>query len=247
MKNIRFASTSSILKSRGFVAALSACLIALGAAAWVGISSIEPEIVDGLTADNSSRTESVIFAAPDTISKAPLTSSTAPQSSRPSASSSAASSLSTQSTVTVVTPSATFFVMPLGNEVIKPFSQDELQYSMTFSDWRLHTGIDIAGKLGDDIAAAGDGTVIEVSESSTYGKCVKINHGNGIIATYCGLANIGVNKGDTVKVNDIIGTLGEIPCESVEPIHLHFSVTQENKPIDPMNIIGVNDAAHGSE
>ncbi len=251
MKNIKYRDENSLLKSKGFIAAMSICLIAVGAAAWVAVSNGSPEIAQTLTgkADTSSQAD-----APAPIESTAQTQSaaTSSQQNRPSVSSAetvskaqtqtpAESVAQNEQTVAVVTPEASFFVMPLTGEIIKSFSTEKLQYSMTYGDYRIHAGIDIAGTLGCDINSAGDGTVISVTEDKALGKIVKINHGNGIIADYCGLAETTVKSGDTVKANQKIGILGEIPCEAIEAVHLHFCVTKDDIVIDPMNIIGVSD------
>lgn len=251
MKNIKFSSSNRFWKSKGFIAALSVCLIAVGAAAWVGLQSASPALNETLTADRSNGAASQpsqsapLIAAESGSSAAPDETATASPSDRTAPSVSADEPVTGRnepenSTVAVVTPSASFFVMPITGEILKGYSDSELQYSMTFSDWRLHTGVDIAGSIGDAIHAAGDGVVIAVSQSTAYGKTVEINHGNGIVARYCGLDAVTVKEGDCVKANDSIGTLGEIPCECVEAVHLHFSATKENKTADPLNIMGLD-------
>ena len=248
MKNMKISSSRGFLRSKGLIAAISVCLIAVGAAAYVGLSDVSEPSGQTLTGDASGGTPSVPTPPPSskTESKADTSSVNAP--SKPSSQAekpvsdapSVNNSQSGEGALTAVTPSASFFVMPLTGEVLKGFSDTELQYSMTYSDWRLHTGIDIAGKIGDTVNAAGDGVVISVTEDTPYGKAVEINHGNGIIARYCGFDTVTVEKGDSVKANGKIGTLGEIPCECVEAVHLHLSVTKENKPVDPLNIMGLD-------
>ncbi len=248
MKNIKFSSSRSFLRSKGFIAALSVCLIAVGAAAWIGLNQVSPPISQALTGDASSDAESTLTPPSSSPAESTADTSSISSSSRPSSqiNQSASDTPNTDNsqsggdTVTAVTPSAAFFVMPLTGEILKGYSDSELQYSMTYSDWRLHTGVDIAGNIGDSINAAGDGVVISVTENASYGKVVEINHGNDIIARYCGLDTVTVEKGDTVAANAKIGTLGEIPCECVEAVHLHFSATKENKAADPLNIMGLD-------
>lgn len=248
MKNIKFTSSRSFWRSKGFIAALSVCLIAVGAAAWVGLNQVSPPISQVLTGDASSNTSSEPTFPSSSPTESVADTSSTPSPSRPSSQPNQTpsdtpvtdNSQSGGGTVTAVTPSASFFVMPLTGEILKGYSDSELQYSMTYSDWRLHTGVDIAGKIGDTINAAGDGVVISVTENASYGKVVEINHGNDIIARYCGLDTVTVEKGDTVAANGKIGTLGEIPCECVEAVHLHLSVTKENKSVDPLNIMGLD-------
>ena len=247
MKSIKYRSENRLFKSKGFIAALSICLVAVGAAGWVAVENGSPELAETLTGkvDTSSASMVVTPLMPNLQSQqtelpSQSTEPSSPSQSKPQEQGSTAP-IENQQTVAVVTPEASFFVMPITGEVIKSFSEDKLQYSMTYGDYRIHNGIDIAGTLGCDIHAAGDGTVISVTEDKALGKVIKINHGNGITADYCGLSETTVKNGDTVKANQTIGVLGEIPSEAIEAVHLHFSMTKDNKAIDPLNIIGVND------
>lgn len=260
MKNEKIRDRRSSAKAKGVTAAAAICLIAVGAAAWVGTAAKNRAAVDGDSAsayssaaapsDSADRslTSRATSSRADTSSAASRSTSRAASTNTPSKPQTGASSAaSTASAVETVTPSASFFVMPLTGEIVKPFSSDELQYSMTYGDWRLHEGVDIRGELGAQIKAAGDGTVTDVGEDIKRGKTVTVNHGNGVVATYCGFDTVKVKKGDTVKVNDVLGTLGEIPDECIESVHLHFEVTVDGKAVDPSSLTGVSDAARGGE
>ena len=228
------------LRRRGLSAALAFCLVAVGAAAYFSFHAASPvaRARTGEAAKAASRAASsaapTYFTVVSEEALAPLSEAPAPaRSEEPSAPSEVA--------LDVVTPAATFFVMPLTGEVLKECKTDELQYTVTYGDWRLHTGVDIAGALGAEVHAAGDGTVVSVKEDTKWGLTLVVNHGNGILATYCGLAAPLVKEGDTVAANQTIATLGEIPCESVEPVHLHLEMTKENTPVDPLHIMGMHE------
>ena len=71
------------------------------------------------------------------------------------------------------------------------------------------------------------------------GNCVKIDHGNNIIAYYCGLNNATVKKGDVVEVGKTIGGIGEITDESADEYHLHFAVQKDDKWVDPIKTLKI--------
>ena len=95
-----------------------------------------------------------------------------------------------------------------------------------------------------------------MTERSYYGSCTELNyfyysslgalvslvgseffvyHGNGITARYCGLnTEPAVKKGDKVDSSVQIGSLGDIPSESVEQVHLHLEFYQNGKSADPL-------------
>lgn len=131
---------------------------------------------------------------------------------------------------------ASYFVMPIAGETAKKFSAAELQYSQTYEDWRLHTAIDIKADENTPVNSAGDGKVTNIYEDTMLGKVVEIDHGNDIVALYCGLDTIVVEANDTVSAGDQIGVAGNVPCEVKEGIHLHLEVKQNGKYIDPLKL-----------
>lgn len=139
----------------------------------------------------------------------------------------------------VQTTKAPEFILPCGTDIIKDFSRGELVESKTMGDFRVHNGIDFKAKKGDDVKSSASGKVISVSEDSVWGVVVEIDHGSDITAKYCGLMkNPPVKKGDTVSAGKIIGRVDNIPCESADGPHLHFETRVQNKPSDPLSVLG---------
>ena len=69
---------------------------------------------------------------------------------------------------------------------------------------------------------------------------VEIDHGNGIVARYCGLKKGTVpDASDAVEQGDVIGKIGSIPVETKDGVHLHLEVTKSGKSIDPIELFGV--------
>jgi murein DD-endopeptidase MepM/ murein hydrolase activator NlpD len=134
---------------------------------------------------------------------------------------------------------AEFFVMPLGGIMTKQFSDEKLQFDETYNDWRLHQALDIAAERGTEVHASGDGKVSKVYEDSLLGNVVVIDHGNGIIAHYCGLNAATVKEGQAVTAGEIIGGVGQVPCEKIEQPHLHFAVQKDGRWIDPIEGLGI--------
>lgn len=142
-------------------------------------------------------------------------------------------------TTTEEAPKSVYYAFPLGNKVSREYSKGELTKNKTTDDWRTHNGVDITGTLGDPIKAICDGEVTEVREDALWGTVVTINHNNGIVAKYYGLQKDGVVKaGATVKVNEKIGVLGEIPIEKDDGIHLHIEMYKDGVTISPSDYLG---------
>ena len=131
------------------------------------------------------------------------------------------------------------FSFPLGKKVAKEYSKGEIVKNITTGDWRTHNGVDINGKKGDKVTAVCDGVVTELEHSETFGTIVTIDHKNGITAKYCGLEKDSTAKpGDEIKSNETIGTLGEIPIEKSDGIHLHFEMFKDGVTVAPSDYLG---------
>lgn len=96
----------------------------------------------------------------------------------------------------------------------------------------FHAGIDIAGRTGDPIYAAGAGKVITTAKDGSHGKYIVVEHPGGLQTWYLHLSRIGVSTGDSVKKGQEIGSLGSTG-RSTGP-HLHFEIVKQGEPVDPM-------------
>ncbi|MGN0560858.1 MAG: peptidoglycan DD-metalloendopeptidase family protein [Candidatus Fimenecus sp.] len=133
---------------------------------------------------------------------------------------------------------AEHFSLPLLSEVDKPFSGGDMVQSKTMGDWRVHNGVDFRGTVGDQVRAVNNGVVKAVYDDVLWGTVVEIDHGDGLVARYCGLGKGSTAAvGDKVKINDRIGNLGSVPVESADEVHLHFELRQDGTAVDPMPIL----------
>ncbi len=131
-----------------------------------------------------------------------------------------------------------YFSYPLGNKIAKEYSKGEIVKNKTTDDWRTHNGVDINGAVGDQVNSICDGIVTAVREDALWGTVVTVDHGNGIVATYCGLEkNSTPEPGTEVKINEKIGTLGEIPLESADGVHLHLEIHRDGVTACPTDYL----------
>lgn len=132
----------------------------------------------------------------------------------------------------------TQYALPLGSFIAKDYSGDNVVYSNTMRDWRVHTGIDFGDNRGQSVLSIADGTVTDVREDAMWGVVLTIDHGDGIVAKYCGLEkDTTPQPEDTVERGVVIGKLGEIPIESKDGPHLHLEVTRDGRRIDPWKLL----------
>ena len=128
---------------------------------------------------------------------------------------------------------------PVSGETVAGYAMDCLSYNATTRDWRVHNGIDIAAEAGTTVYAAADGTVYTTYEDDTMGTTVVIHHDGGYVTVYSSLgAELSVSAGDQVTMGQAIGCVGNTALlESAIGDHLHFSVSCNDKAMDPMDFL----------
>ncbi len=124
------------------------------------------------------------------------------------------------------------------SNVINPFSGTELIKNETTGSWQTHNGTDFAAEPGTEVLAVSTGEVTAVNDDPLWGTTVIIDHHNGYISKYCGLAKeLSVQAGDTVNSGDVLGVTGDTAdIESALPSHLHIEITHNGSYIDPVSI-----------
>ena len=108
-------------------------------------------------------------------------------------------------------------------------------YNGVFANDYYHRGIDYAGEYGSAIVAPAPGRVVLVGREANgfkiHGNCVGIDHGQGVATIYLHMSRIDVKEGDTVRVGQRIGALGDTGAATGP--HLHWGVYVQGLAVDP--------------
>jgi lipoprotein NlpD len=96
----------------------------------------------------------------------------------------------------------------------------------------LRKGIDLEGKLGDPVKAAGAGSVVYAGSGlAGYGQLIIIKHDDQFLSAYGHNSKLLVAEGDTVKKGQVIAEVG---ASGTDKNKLHFEIRKSGKPVDPL-------------
>ncbi|HTH44348.1 MAG TPA: peptidoglycan DD-metalloendopeptidase family protein [Oxalicibacterium sp.] len=96
-------------------------------------------------------------------------------------------------------------------------------------------GIDIAGKSGQPVLAAGAGKVMYAGSGIRgYGNLVIVKHTGSLLSAYAHNKTILVKEGQNVTKGQKIAEMGDSDADSVK---LHFEIRQQGKPVDPTKFL----------
>lgn len=93
-------------------------------------------------------------------------------------------------------------------------------------------GVDLLGKKGDPVFAAGDGKVVySGSGLRGYGQLLIVKHNNTYLTAYAHNSKVMVKEGQSVTRGQKIAEMGDTETDQVK---LHFEVRRQGKPVDPL-------------
>ena len=109
------------------------------------------------------------------------------------------------------------------------------RYDPFTGESKLHNGVDIKAPFNSLVAAAADGTVTLAGWNGGFGKCVIIEHADGLRTLYGHLNTVLVHVGQKVKQHHFIGRVGATG-RTTGP-HLHFTIWKDGKLQDPLKYL----------
>ncbi|NVK42765.1 MAG: peptidoglycan DD-metalloendopeptidase family protein [Oceanospirillaceae bacterium] len=96
-------------------------------------------------------------------------------------------------------------------------------------------GIDISGKAGDPVLAAGPGRVVYAGDGLRgYGNLVIINHNQEFLSAYAHNSRVFVKENDMVKSGEKIAEIGS---SGAAREMLHFEIRRDGQPVDPLQYL----------
>ena len=100
-------------------------------------------------------------------------------------------------------------------------------------DFQTHLGFDLASTSAAPVLAANSGRVVHAGYLGIYGNCVIVDHGMGLQSLYAHLSSIGVQKGDSVQMNQELGRSGTTGLAGGD--HLHFTMLLGGRAVTPID------------
>lgn len=108
---------------------------------------------------------------------------------------------------------------------------------------RPHMGVDFRAKMGDPVLSVADGVVLLTGDHYFSGRCVYLDHGQGVISMYFHLSRVAVGQGERVRAGQPVGEAGSTG-RSTAP-HLHFGLSALGRLVDPLPLLARRQDIHG--
>lgn len=227
------------LEGKGFYIVLFLCIAAIAVSGYYLFASLNAFQTDVPAAATARITVTPTPAPKATVPATPRVTAAPAATPAVTAAPSAAPAATQAQTATSGQSAPASYIWPVQGEVLTGHSLEVLAYDPTMADWRTHAGIDVAAAQGDQVRAAAAGQVTAVTQDPMLGTTVTVAHGGGVTTVYANLASVPtVEAGDTVKAGDVLGSVGSSAiAESALASHLHFSMTQDGVPLDPLDYL----------
>ena len=132
---------------------------------------------------------------------------------------------------------------PVHGDIAMRFSMDSLIYDPTLDQFRTNDDLRISAEGGAHVQSGAGGRVLAVGRNIIRGNYVKIDHGNGWVATYGQLSdNKLVSVGDVVQAGQLLGTVGAPSLfGTMHGYHINLRVTRDDVAVDPYALFAARD------
>lgn len=134
---------------------------------------------------------------------------------------------------------STPFIRPIGGKTRISSGFTHRRFHPILKRYRAHLGIDYANRTGTPIRATAKGKIVHRGWKGGYGKCIIIQHSNGLRSLYAHMSRYrkGYKVGSRVPQGKVIGYVGTTG-RSTGP-HLHFGMYKKGKAVNPARYVRV--------
>lgn len=131
---------------------------------------------------------------------------------------------------------------PVMGQIILDYTMESTTYYETLDQYKVNPSILIRSDVSEVVSAGYGGVVKSITDDTQLGTVVKIDMGNGYVASYGQLKDVIVSEGEVVIKGQTIASVAQ-PTKyfTREGCHLNFAVTKDEKPIDPNDILESQD------
>ncbi len=102
---------------------------------------------------------------------------------------------------------------------------------------QFHRGVDIAAPAGTPVVAMFYGRVTTVGESDSFGKYVRIDHGDGVEVLYAHCSAVLAEEGVVLRAGETVALVGATGDATGN--HVHIEVSSDGLIYDPSRIVPV--------
>ena len=136
---------------------------------------------------------------------------------------------------------------PVEGYLLAVHDSEQLTFSPTMQDYRVHVGIDIEAAEGSAVVAAAAGTLTDAYIDPMMGYCIEISHGDGFVTVYRNLDETlpdGIAVGVNLKAGQLIGAVGNSAIVEQDDLpHLHFELRHDGVAMDPLTYLNYEERA----
>ena len=124
---------------------------------------------------------------------------------------------------------------PVDGAVILDYSMDQTVYFATLDQYKYNPAVIIAGNVNDQVRAAANGKITDISTNEVTGCTVTMHIGDGYSAIYGQLKEVPYEVGAYLEAGNSIGFVNE-PTKyySTEGSNLYFALEKDGVPVDPV-------------
>lgn len=124
---------------------------------------------------------------------------------------------------------------PVNGAVILDYSMDKSVYFATLDQYKYNPAVIISGNVNEQVQAAADGKITDISVNEVTGCTVTMDLGDGYTAIYGQLKEVPYEVGAYLEAGNALGFVSE-PTKyySLEGSNLYFALEKDGNPINPV-------------